>query len=152
MTTIVYSPKEGIVVSDSQETTESRKLSCKKLYRCEGHIIACTGGTYAALRFVHWFDDYAEGNVDWEDAPDLTNLELDEDFECLVVRPDGTAYTVSRLMAPAEVEDITDFFTLGSGGSAAMAALRAGANARKAVRIACEIDAWSGGKLQVMKV
>ena len=150
MTTIVYDPFNGIVASDSQESDCGRKIACKKLYKVNKHIIGTAGGSYAGLLFVEWFSEYA-GEPDWKERPDLINLDVEEDFECLIVRPGGTCYTVNRLFVPYERE-INDFIGLGSGSGVALGALNAGADARKAIRIACKIDEYSSGKVQTMKI
>ena len=154
MTTIIYSPLEGsgVVASDSQETGETRKSTCDKLYRVNNHIIGTAGGSYAGLLFVRWFREWEdEPNYDdWEDHPDLISLPEDEDFECLVVRPDWSCYTINRLFIPYEMKD--GFVGVGSGAGPALGALHAGATCREAVRIACKIDAHSSGPIKVMKV
>ena len=86
MTTIAYDSDAGIIAADSQETGYGgEKYSCKKLYRVGEYIIATAGGTYAGMAFVRWFELW-DGEPDWDDHPDFINLDLDEDFECLVVR------------------------------------------------------------------
>lgn len=152
MTTIVYDRAEGVVAADSQDTGESRKMTCAKLYRVNNHIIGTAGGSYSGLLFVRWFAKQ-QGEPDWDDHdnhPDLTNLAEDEDFECLVVRPDGTCYTINRLFVPYEM--LHDYVGLGSGAGPALGALYAGATAHEAVKIACKIDAASSGPIKYMRV
>ncbi len=152
MTTIVYNPAEGIVAADSQETGETRKSRCDKLYRVNDHIIGTAGGSYAGLLFVQWCGEW-EGEPDYSKRkriPDLINLDYDEDFECLVVRPDGSAYTINRLFIPYEMKDEPS--GVGSGAGPALGAILAGATVREAVNIACKIDAFSSGPVRVMKV
>ncbi len=148
MTTIAYDARIGIVASDSQETSGGDKYNCKKLYRSRNHVIATAGGTYAGMAFVTWFAEWTtDGEPDWNDCPDFTNLDWDEDFECLVIRPDKSCYSVNRLFVP--VNQLGNrFITLGSGGSAARGALLAGASPREAVEIAKTIDTYTGGDIQ----
>ncbi len=151
MTTIAYDPFNGIVASDSQETGYGRKNPCKKLFRVNGHIIGTSGGTFAGLLFIEWFGEY-EDEPEWSERPDLINLDEEcEGFECLVVRSDGTCYLINRLFVPYE-QSIKDFVCLGSGSKVALGALKAGADIKEAIKIACEVDAFSSGKVQVMKV
>jgi ATP-dependent protease HslVU (ClpYQ) peptidase subunit len=149
MTTIAYDTKLGVVAADSQETWENgQKYNCPKLYQVDGKIIATAGGSYAGLLFVDWFSQW-EGEPDWDDHPDLINLDLEEDFECLVIREDGSCFTVNRLFVPYEQVG-NQFITLGSGGAAARGALMAGATPKEAVEIAKKIDAYTGGKVRVL--
>lgn len=152
MTTVIYDPETGEIASDSQDTGTT-KHSCKKLYRVGDFIIGTAGGSYSGLLFLQWFKEW-ESEPDWSDRdekPDLTNLAEDEDFECIVVRPDRSCYTVSRLFVPYEMTKGTPV-ALGSGSPAALGALYAGASVKEAVRIACRIDPYSGGRVQYMRV
>jgi hypothetical protein len=126
---------------------------CKKLFRCGDLIIATAGGTYAGMAFVNWIDEW-DGEplpADWSDYPDFTNLDMEEDFECLVVRPDKSCFTVNRLFVPVEQAG-NRFITLGSGGAAARGAMMAGATPKEAVSIASKIDTYTGGKIVEMTV
>jgi len=149
MTTIAYDCESGTVAADSQETGyDGGKFNCKKLFKVNGATIATAGGTYAGMAFVNWFDDW-EGEPDWADHPDFINLDLEEDFECLVIREDKSCFTVNRLFVPEEQAG-NRFITLGSGGAAARGAMMAGATPKEAVEIAKKIDSYTGGKVQVL--
>jgi ATP-dependent protease HslVU (ClpYQ) peptidase subunit len=150
MTTIAYDVKTGVIATDSQETGGAgQKYNCKKLYRIRESIIATSGGTYAGLAFVNWFDDW-EGDPDWDDHPDFINLDWEEDFECLVICP-NECYTVNRLFVPADQAG-NRFIALGSGGQAARAAMMQGATPKEAVEIAKKIDTYTGGKVIEMTI
>ena len=151
MTTIAYDIEQQVVASDSQETEGERKIPCKKLYRVGDHIIATAGGTYSGLLFIEWFDQW-DGDPDWSERPDLINLDFEEDFECLIIRPNGTCYSVNKLFAPYERDREGRFVCLGSGSKVALGALLAGANIRKAIKIACQVDLYSSGRVQTMAV
>lgn len=153
MTTIVYSPDEGVMASDSQDTGEARKATCDKIYKVNGHLIGTAGGSYAGLLFLRWFANWEEEPDwdDWDEHPDLVNLDYEEDFECLVVRPDGSAYTINRLFVPYEMKN-EEPIGIGSGAGPALGAMHAGAGAREAVKIACKIDAYSSGPIQSKKI
>lgn len=149
MTTIALDLAAGEIAADSQETSESgQKYNCKKLFRVNGHVIATAGGSYAGQAFVNWFSQW-EDEPEWSDHPDLVNLDLEEDFECLVVRPDGSCYTVNRLFVPLE-QTGNRLIAIGSGGAAARGAMLAGASPSEAVKIACQIDTYTGGRVTRM--
>ena len=152
MTTIAYDSKLGIVAADSQEVSGCDKYNCQKLFRSRGHVIATAGGSYAGMIFVRWFESWNEdGEPDWDDHPDLINLDWEEDFECLVIGPDKTCYMVNRLFVPNDATG-DRFVTLGSGGSAARGALFAGATPVEAVEIAKRIDTYTGGEVKYEKI
>ena len=151
MTTIAVDLELREIAADSQDTDESgQKYQCKKLYKVNGHIIATTGGSYAGLLFVEWFSGW-EDEPDWDERPDLLNLDLEEDFECLVIRPNGTCYTANRLFVPYEQEHNKQI-AIGSGGKAARAAMMAGCSPAEAVKIAKEIDTYTGGRVISMQL
>lgn len=146
MTTIAVDLDAREIAADSQDTDEGgQKYHCQKLFEVNGHIIATAGGSYAGLLFVEWFDQW-ENEPDWDERPDLLNLDLEEDFECLVIRPDGSCYTVNRLFVPYEQEHNRQI-AIGSGGKAARAAMMAGCRPKDAVKIAKKIDTYTGGKV-----
>ena len=151
MTTIAVDLDHGTIAADSQETCDDgQKTHCKKLFEVNGHVIATAGGSYAGLLFVEWFDQWVE-EPDWTERPDLLNLDLAEDFECLVVRPNGTCYTVNRLFVPYEQTNERQL-AIGSGGKAARAAMMAGCTPGHAVEIASRIDAYTGGPIVVIRI
>lgn len=150
MTTIAVDLDQREIAADSQDTDESgQKYKCQKLYKVNGHIIATAGGSYAGLLFVDWFKQW-DAEPDWDERPDLINLDFEEDFECLVVRPDGSCYTINRLFVPYEQDRHNRQLAIGSGGKAARAAMMAGCTPTEAVKIAKEIDTWTGGRITTM--
>lgn len=147
MTTVAY--RDGILAADSLATysTEaggSRKHTCRKLYRkriTEGRkafdvVIATIGESSPGLVFVDW---YGSGKP----IPDVF-LHLGGDFTCLVLRPDGL-YEFDVYCHGERVDE--EFYAAGSGAKAALAALHCGKSAIEAVRIACRIDPYSGGRV-----
>ena len=152
MTTIAYDANIGVVAADSRETGwHGEKYNCKKLYRVSNHVIATAGGSYASMIFVNWFDSWEDGLPDWDDHPDLINLDCDEDFECLLIKPDKTCYCVNRLFVPLDQAG-NKFITLGSGGGVAQGALRSGKTPKEAIAIAAQVDSFTGGKIVEMSV
>lgn len=147
MTTIAF--KNGVIASDTREVGDDVYRRCTKLYKDCDDVIAAAGDTYTGLLFVEWFRD-GEGE---EDKPDLTSLEDDNDFECLVWRAaEGKLYTVNRMFTFSEVclED-HPFYAIGSGALGALCAMANGASAKRAVEIVSEFEINTGLPVETMK-
>lgn len=150
MTTIVVHGNK--IAADTQSTYgDGRKVPCCKLYRKKVTvrdevwevIIGTAGGDYAGELFVHWYD-----GTDKPRPEVFGDITPDEDFECILLHPDGV-FTVNRFCLP--VRQLGDFVAVGSGAKAAIAAMKAGADVKRAVEIARELDCWTGGVIQVME-
>jgi hypothetical protein len=146
MTTIAY--RDGVLAADSRLTVDygsgARKHFCRKLFRkkiTEGKksydvIIATAGESSPGMVFVDW---YGSGKP----VPDLF-LHLGGDFTCLVLTPKGL-FEYDVYCRAEEIEE--DFYAVGSGSMAALAALHCGKSALEAVRIAMRIDPYTGGRI-----
>ena len=152
MTTIAY--RDGILAADSWATYSSeaggaRRHVCTKLYRKtvgEGKktrevIIGTAGESAPACVFVDWFGS-------GRPIPEVL-LQLGGDFACLVLTHDGLfeADVYCRLDRVQE-----EFFAIGSGAKAALAAMHCGKSAIEAVRIAARIDPYTGGRIVSMSL
>jgi len=149
MTIIAY--RDGIIASDSQEThSDGRKAPCKKIYKSrDGVIIGTAGDSYTGLMLVDWFERGAR----LDDAPDLSHVSTDEDFECLIVESRENIYTMNRFFQRYDIELMNnEFYAIGCGSGYAMVAMEMGATAKEAVKVTCKYDAYCGGNIQVMKV
>lgn len=153
MTTIAY--RNGVIAADSRTTLETegggaRMFLCEKLFRktvtLNGEqqevIIATAGESSPGMVFVDW---YGSG----KDAPVDTFLTGEADFTCLVLQRDGLwefdAYCHG-------IKILDEFYSVGSGAKAALAAMHMGASAAKAVEIACRIDHYSGPPVTTMRL
>ena len=143
MTTIVY--KNGILAADTRETVNNVARRCSKLFKSGKDIIATAGDSYSGMVFVNWWMAGARE----EDKPDLTNLDFEEDFECLVWTK-GKLWSVNRLFELVEINlDDHPYYAVGSGSNVALGALAMGASAKRAVEIACEYDVFTGLPVEV---
>lgn len=153
MTTIAY--RAGVIAADSRETISGeqggdRFFHCEKLFRknfTRGRkkheaIIATAGETSPGMVFVDW---YGSGKP----APDLF-IEGEADFTCLVLTTEGLR-EYDKYCRGIEVVH-PEFYAVGSGSMAAMAAMYAGASARRAVEIACLVSPGSGPPVVTMRL
>lgn len=101
----------------------------------DGRIAGATGSFYAQAPFFDWLESGGE-------PP-----ELPEEFEGIVLRPDGTCSTYNRkcYSCPQSVPSAS-----GSGSAIALGAMEAGASPKLAVEIACRRDTESGGNVMVL--
>lgn len=147
MTVIAY--RSGVICADSRETWgDSTTNRCEKLFRKKvgkrEHVIGTAGGSYSGMVFVDWYGSNKE-------PPEVLtkHLTLEEDFEVMVW--DGRhVYTANHLCRLVKV--IEPFMAVGSGRKAALAAMYMGADARKAVEIACKIDPYCALPLSFIKL
>lgn len=137
MTTIVADAKAGVMASDSNWFDEAEKGHCRKVYRVGGCLIGFAG-TYKDITAARrWFEAGRQGR-----APT-------GDVAALILTP-GRIET----WRPADgfMHEQSRQFAIGSGSACARAAMMAGADCAKAIRIACKIDPKSGGRVRVYKL
>lgn len=75
--------------------------------------------------------------------------ELDDDFEALILQPDGKVYWIGKRLEPLE------YFapmTIGSGSGLALGAMLAGKSPEEAVEIAKLRDFKSGGNVTSLSI
>ena len=76
-------------------------------------------------------------------------LDLEGEFEVILVDWLGGAWTVTKAMSPLEVDTL---WATGSGGEIALGAMKAGATAEQAVVIASEVDLGTGKGIDVYEI
>lgn len=136
MTTIAYCAVTRTMAADTQATSGTRKLRCVKVHRLAcGGLIGGSGHWSNIQKAMRWAEaGFAEGA-----KPVLTHADDGGGFECLVVRGDGTVYTLDDDL---ELLPFTDgIFSVGSGGDYALAAMACGKTPAEAVKIAARFDA-----------
>lgn len=138
MTTVFADAKTGVMVCDSKCSSDSEWFPMTKVYRVGDELIGLSGSVKDAMAWVRW---YMEGKKDRRPKVDS--------FTGLILRRDGL-YCVSSDTFEMLIE--RGFYGIGSGGGIATGAFMAGAAPKKAVEIACDIDANSGGKVIVHKL
>lgn len=138
MTTIAWDGKA--LAFDSQTTCGNhRDLNVTKAVKRRGAIAAVAGTSAMGLKFLDWFRTGMVG-----DPPEAG--EGDESFWGLIVTPDRLLIWNSAGWLTGKSEP----YTLGSGGTYALGAMAAGADARTAVEIAARYDTGTGGEITVL--
>lgn len=114
-------------------------VAFQKIHRVGRTIIGVAGDIAQCSVFIRWFKDQSKPK------PSPENM---KDFEAMVVR-DDTAYYYDELL---ELVETGLPCAIGSGSKFAMAAMLAGADAVKAVKIAMKLDIRTGGKVRTIKI
>jgi hypothetical protein len=138
MTTIFADYKKGVMVCDSKCTDGGAWFPMTKVTRNGDELIGISGNVKEAMAWVRWYLNGKKGA-----RPKM------EAFSGLILRADGL-YSVSEDAFEMKVE--RGYHAAGSGGPCALAAFMAGADAKRAVEIACDIDVHSGGAVVVHKL
>lgn len=139
MTTIAADAKRGCMACDSMTSTADSWWPSTKVHRSGDALIGGAGEVASIRQFVKW---YADGQR-------LPKPKISDNFCALVLNGEGLFYWASNLV-PEPIE--RGFHAIGSGGNAALGALLAGANVKRAVEIACLVDASSGGEIMLHKL
>lgn len=134
------------------EAGGTRIFICQKLYRKtvkingdpEEVILATAGESAPGELFVEWFGT-------GKDVTEMRDTFVlgEADFEVLVLRHSGL-FEVDKYCHLSKV--MNKFYAVGSGAKAAMGAMHMGADARRAVEIACKIDPYSAPPIYTMSL
>jgi len=138
MTTVAY--KDGILAADGRVTAHDDLVSTdedEKVFKLED------GSLFSAAGDVEDCEDLLEALRNGGDTPEL------DDIEALWIKPDGSVYRFERKRWSKQRGK---YFALGSGAGYALAAMDAGADALKAVKIAIKRDPRSGGEVQYVEL
>lgn len=136
MTTVFADVATGVMVCDSKCTNDTTWHPMSKVRRIGGELVGIAGNLKDAQAWLRWYERGSKGA-----RPKAEN------FSALVMRKDGKLYEVSADGLDMEIE--RGYHGIGSGGGYAVAAHMAGADPRRAVEIACQVDAASGGDIHV---
>lgn len=137
MTTIIADARAGLMASDSQWSDGDAIGSVRKVFRVRGELVGFAGTVEDITTTLAWFRSGFSGPPPRDDCV------------ALILRRSGI-YTWSPV--DGEMREDAPFFAIGTGGKCARAAMLAGADCRKAIRIASTIDAETGGRVRVYKL
>jgi hypothetical protein len=119
---------------------EIRPGSFKKIVQRGDVVYGITGAAALFEPLIHWCEAGADPAAVPKDRDDqCSNLFVFRDGKCFVYTTD--------LSYP---EELTAPDAFGSGGDYALGAMHAGADAKRAVEVACKIDPHSGGEITVI--
>jgi hypothetical protein len=139
MTTIAC--RNGVMAADSRMTINGRMSTCVKIFKRDGDVLGLAGDDAPALLFLDW---YGSGKP----RPSIL-VDGNADFYVLVLDKQKRMWLYDKW---CRGEHITArYYAIGTGADAAMAAMRAGASAKRAVAIACTIDINSGLPVKCMR-
>lgn len=144
MTTIVATRE--LIASDSMVSIAHKDIwyPAIKIVRGPGLVAGACGDAGDCSRFLKWAAAGFKGTAPkWLETGDDQVL-------ALVVKLDGIYAWSAGDPEPERIE--ADYFACGSGGKPARVALKYGADPVQAVRDAIEVDLWSGGEVQVLRL
>lgn len=145
MTIIAY--RDGVMAADSKGSRNGAwaGYSIKIVKRAhDGALCGADGNANLAAAFRRWF--LAGENPD--SRPKLSGDD-NANAGALIVRPDGS---MEEHDANGWHATSGPFYAIGSGSPEALGAMAAGADARRAVEIAIELDNDCGGKIDVLRL
>jgi len=137
VTTIAACCVTGIMASDSQWSDGDALGVAKKVFRIRGALIGFAGELGHIEEVRAWF------------RTDFKGPTPDGSVTALILRPSGLFCWTA---ADGELRLHEKQFAIGTGGQAARAAMLAGADPTRACRIACTIDAGSGGRVRTYRL
>ena len=142
MTTIAVDTK-GTIAADGLGCNDNIRAthSARKIIVEDGAIYALAGTECLMRPLINWVKEGAD--------PDKLPKVGDNAWGLLVITRTGAAHYHCKCPFP-ETVDLP--WATGSGREIAIGLLRDGKTARRAVEIACELDVYSGGDIQVIDI
>lgn len=135
MTTIAADSKAGVMCSDSFWFDDVACGFTKKVYRIRGELL---GGAGSTKQLDTWFKAYRKNGK--LAGNDVLILRLS--------RAGISCWNITDGWHPIEQRQ----FAIGTGAAAARGAMAAGVSCRHAVRLACDIDANTGGPIRTYRL
>ena len=132
MTTIAY--RDGVLAADSRSEDSCTKVFCfPKIYKVAGRLVGMAGCVSKGQEFLEWLRAGGE------------RLKIDEDrMSAIALLEDGSVEVYEDTTFWLDLPP-GEFYAVGSGAAAALAAMHCGKSAAEAVEIACRVDPSSEG-------
>lgn len=135
MTTIAADAALGVMVCDSQVADGDQKWTCVKVERIDGGLYSISGEAAEGDKFYEWIRRGKRGG----------KPKVSDEFAALALDANGL-YLYDAKLYPMKLNEP---FAIGSGGKAVRALLKVGIDIERAVAVAIDVDADSGGEVQV---
>ena len=155
MTTIAY--RDGIMAAEGKMTLGDMviKLDTEKVFWVNNHLVGVCGRACAINTFVTWLQKMTDYHIVNQEVGELVDLvppalEDDEGYSALVVTPSRQVLMYDGNTPIDMGSDVP--MSVGSGSCFALAAMKAGNSAEEAVKVACELDVYSGGEITVVQL
>lgn len=142
MTVIVWDGKQ--LAADKQATNSGLKRMVTKIYRINGHLIGFSGDYDYAQAMRKWFEEGADKDKFPKHQEDDNKW-----VGMLVITPDKRVLKYERSPVPMDFTE-GEAMCIGSGRDFAFGALAMGADAIKAVQVACIYEASCGMGVDVL--
>ena len=142
MTTVAV--RDGIMAADTQGLFEGTIMILDKIFRIKDELIGICGNFDRAVLFIQKYKQ--NKTIPKENG----NGKEDNDFDYLLLNKKGL-YLATGFYGP-RIKMHEKFWAIGSGKDAAITAMRMGASAKEAVRMASLCDVYTGSKIQVRKL
>lgn len=131
------------LAADKQATAGCMRQAATKIYRVDDALVALSGDSGIARAILAWY----RGVRDPREYP----RQVDDDGSLIVFTREGVdLYCSTGYGFPEPIEN--SFIAFGSGRDYAMAAMHLGSDARQAVEVACEFDAFCGMGIDVLEL
>jgi len=138
MTIIAYSRKEGAMMSDSAVSDEEYLLTRPepKIWVVGGWLVGAAKSSYPINVFLEWFRD----NLEDEQLSESLEF-MEDDFEALVVDPDGEVYLYNMYLCPSSLGQV-DYYATGSASKIAFPLLDLGHTLDEVIDQCCKWDTF----------
>ena len=139
MTTVAFDGKS--LAADSQTTTGSIRGTTVKIAKNKaGFLVAGSGDLCVIKQWLNWVLDGMPPERQPEHCRESNIIVVDPRGRVTVFEDNAVALSPPRKQ-----------WALGTGSDIALGAMAAGADARQAVKIACKLDVYSGGRVVVLR-
>ena len=145
MTTIAY--RDGVMAADTGSNFDGLKSEARKIFRVGDALLGGAGNFVDFIVFKQWW----QTGSDLKDLPEFRQYGSNDgpNFTALVASPAGLTWW-SQHFQPEDL--MVEFWAIGSGAMAALAAMHMGTDAAKAIEIAIKTDYNSNGTVHAERV
>lgn len=143
MTVIAWDGKT--LAADKRTSFGGLHATTSKLHRIDGMLVGCAGVTAHIAEMIAWVKAGRE-------AAQLPQPQRNPNdcVSMLLIESDGRVLQYESSAYPICIEN--DKWAIGSGRDFAMAAMHLGCDARRAVEVACALDASCGNGVDAMEL